>query len=50
MRKAIICLVPAIILACQSQPTVLTNVGAIVFGVLAVCYIASTDKERSNKD
>lgn len=50
MKKAIVCIVPAIILACQSQPTVLTNIGAVVFGVLAIYYIASTDKEKSNKE
>lgn len=50
MKKAIICIVPAIILACQIEPTVLTNVGAITFGVLAIYYIVSTDKERSNKE
>lgn len=50
MIKSIICIVPAIILACQSQPTVLTNIGAITFGVLAIYYIVSNDKERSNKE
>lgn len=50
MKKAILCLVPAIILACQNEPTVLTNIGAITFGVLSIYYIVSNDKERSNKE
>lgn len=50
MKKAIICLVPAMILACQSEPTVLTNIGAITFGVLAIYYIVSNDKERNKKE
>lgn len=49
MKKAIICIIPAMILACQSEPSVLTNIGAITFGVLAIYYIVSNDKERSNK-
>lgn len=47
--KAIICLVPAMILACQSEPTVLTNIGSIMFGVLSIYYIVSNDKEREKK-
>lgn len=47
MKKAIICIIPAIVLACQNQPTILTNIGAITFGVLAVYYIVSNDKESS---
>lgn len=50
MKKAMICLVPAIILACQSEPTVLTNIGAITFGVLAIYYLVSSDKQRRNKE
>lgn len=49
MKKAILCLVPAIILACQEQPTILTNIGAITFGVLAIYYIVSNDKEEISK-
>lgn len=50
MKKAILCLIPAIILACQSQPNILTNIGAIMFGLMAVYYIVINDKERSNKE
>lgn len=50
MKQAIICIIPAIILACQNEPTVLTNIGAITFGVLAVYFVTKYDKERSNKE
>lgn len=49
MKKAILCLVPAIILACQQQSTVLTGINAIVFGSLAIYYMVSSDKERNKK-
>lgn len=49
MKKAILCLIPAIILACQEQPTTLTNIGAVTFCVLAVYFVTKYDKERSNK-
>lgn len=50
MKKAILCLAPAIILACQEYPSALTGIGAIVFGVMSIYYIVSHDKERSNKE
>lgn len=50
MKQAIICIVPAIILACQEQPTALTNIFSITFGVLAVYFVTKYDKERSNKE
>lgn len=49
MKKTILCLIPAIILACQEQPTTLTNIGAVTFCVLAVYFVTKYDKERSNK-
>lgn len=50
MKQAIICIIPAMILACQEQPTTLTNIGAVTFGVLAVYFVTRYDKERSNKE
>lgn len=50
MKQAIICIIPTIILACQEQPTALTNIGAITFGILAVYFVTKYDKERENKE
>lgn len=50
MKKAIICLVFAIILANQEHPTCFTGVCAIILSILAIYYTANRDKGRSNKE
>lgn len=50
MNKAMICIIPAIILGCQIEPTVFTVSGASICSFLSLYFITKYDKERNKKE